>query len=338
MDNLRQTPLHLACKYGSDRVFRAIIESEKLRLEHIYNEAFDFSILHSLCRSRLQRCDMVESFIKKLIQLKLVRIFQKNTQYYQNLASSQKFVDTLLVIIIDHFRLRKGQNEIHSNQKDILKKAEQSRIVDEIGSFLKDIVNKKDGMGKRPLQLAVEQNYLDLVDLLFKYGALSILHDSSHTLPIHIAAKIGSIEMFTLLKKHNSISFKPDYNMNNLFHIAVENNKIEFLKVACDYLASQIKDFRYVFEAVNASYLTPLFLAVSKSNVECVKILIEVNSLSKFYVDDFQRNIFHVCSMFDSMDVFKYLIGLIERNFVDPETFYECANAEGTSQAWVNAH
>ena len=91
-DNLKQTALHLACKYSSDRVFKLLIDSDKLRLEHICNSSFDFSPLHSACRANMQRCDIVEKLLVKIIELKL----NKMLRVHLNLTVRQKIVKNLL--------------------------------------------------------------------------------------------------------------------------------------------------------------------------------------------------------------------------------------------------
>ena len=137
--------------------------------------------------------------------------------------------------------------------------------------------------------------------------------------------------MFLLLERHNSISFKSDGKMENLFHIAAFNNSVDFLKVACDYFKRKFdqlkhfKDFQFALDAVNANYLTPLFLAASKSNTECVKVLLEMNPQSKFYVDDYNRNIFHICCMFNSYNTFKFLIDYVEAKILETDQ-----NGEGS--------
>ena len=111
--------------------------------------------------------------------------------------------------------------------------------------------------------------------------------------------------------------------MENLFHIAAFNNNVNFLKEACEFFKKRFeqlkhfKDFQFSLDAVNNNYLTPLFLAASKSNTECVIILIEINPTSIFYVDDYNRNIFHICCLFNSYNTFKFLIDYAETKIVE---------------------
>ena len=325
IDNQKQTPLHLACKYSSDRVFKLLIDSEKTRLEHICSSSFDFSPLHSACRSNTERSDIVERLLLRIIELKL----NKMLRVHLNIGVRQKIIKNLLPMVVSRFELNTQAIEDRFNQKEfVLNKFEFIRVLDETSYFLKEIVNRKDHVEQRPLQLAVEQNYLDIASVLFKYGALSMLYSANRTLPIHLCAKIGSVDMFHLLERYNSVSFKSDGNMENLFHIAAYNNSVDFLKESCAYFKKRFdqlknfKDVQFALDAVNNLYLTPLFLAASKSNTECVRVLIEMNPASKFYVDDFSRNIFHICCLFNSYNTFKFLIDYAESKIVEYSTEY----------------
>ena len=224
-------------------------------------------------------------------------------------------------------------DEDHYDQKEfIINKFEFIRVLDETSYFLKEIVNRKDVGENRPLHLAVEQNYLNLVGLLFKYGAMAILHSANRNLPIHIAAKNGSTDMFDLLEQHNAISFKSNTEMENLFHISVGNNNVEFLKIACDHYKRKFhafkysKEFKHAFDSVNSGYLTPLFLAVSKSNTECVEILMQMRTGLKYHTDDYGRNLFHICAIFNSHHTFKFLVEEIERQKDEKILFQERGN------------
>ena len=317
MDNLKQTPLHLACKCSSIKVFKLLVESNKLSLEHIYNNSYTTSPLHCACRTNTQNHIIAENLLEKTIELKLKQTLENHLDF--NLR--EKLINILIPIVISRFEMTTEDIEQYINEKEfILNKFEFIRIVDETNCYLKEIVNLQDSFEKRPLQLAVERNYLDITSVLFKFGALSILYAPDRTLPIHIAAKTGSVPMFRLLLKHNSITFKTDGTMNNFFHLASFYNNFDFLKEACDYFNQKFEeknlynDFKSALETINSDYLTPLFLAISKSNFNCVKVLFESMPNSKFYVDDFSRNIFHICCLHDSHSTFEYIIKFMDNN------------------------
>jgi len=334
MCNLKQTPLHLACKYSSDKVFRLLIESDKLSLSHICNTSFNTSPLHCACRSKNQSHMIVEKLLKKIIELKLKETLEKHLDV--NLR--EKLVSILIPIVICRFELTTEDIEKHINEKEFdLNKFEFIRIVDDTSCYLREIVNLQDSFEKRPLQLAIEHNYLDVTSVLFKFGALSML---DRTLPIHIAAKTGSVPMFWLLARHNSVSFKTDGSMN-LFHLASLYNNYDFLKAACDYFSQKIEDstlysnFQLALDAINLDYMTPLFLAISKSNMNCVKILVDAKPTSKFYVDDLGRNIFHICCLYDSASTFEYLIQFMENSTDSVESnhnYFEKTDDQNSSE------
>ena len=95
---------------------------------------------------------------------------------------------------------------------------------------------------------------------------------------------------------------------------------------------------KYALEASNSSHLTPLFVAVSKSSLACVRVFVDEWPSSKTHIDKirFNYNIFHVCCLYNSVEVFLYLLELIEDDDSkeneekmeekEAETFYECSD------------
>ena len=198
-------------------------------------------------------------------------------------------------------------------------------------------------------------------------------------LPAHAAAKLGNVEMFSLLASHNAISLKADsFRMNNLFHIAAYYNRCSFLaKVklvlddlrrskllspfplfktnfnnillkALDYykrkktssLGGESNELKWSLEASNSFHMTPLFVAVSRNYVECVRVFIDEWPSSSLYVSDTwcHYNLFHVCSLHNSCDVLLYMLEVIkqqqqqqqqkeaDKEKATTETYYECTN------------
>ena len=113
------------------------------------------------------------------------------------------------------------------------------------------------------------------------------------------------------------------------------NNNVEFVRLACEYWKRKCasnasgggsgsgsgvgqsgsslninsnSEIAFVFEAVNSSYMTPLFLATSKSNTDSVRLLIEMIPASLYHVDDLDRNIFHICALYNAHHTFNFLI------------------------------
>ena len=124
----------------------------------------------------------------------------------------------------------------------MLRKFELSHLLDEAVSFLFVIVNRPDENEQSALLSAIKRNNKSLVEVLFKYGAISsstcvprLHHRLSSSkllqlLPVHAAARIGNVKMFITLARHNAITLKADASrMNNLFHVAAYFNRAPFL-------------------------------------------------------------------------------------------------------------
>ena len=287
VDHLKQTALHTAFTYGSDRVIQVMLACEKMHLEYLTSAHFDHLPLHHACRSYVENSEMVELLLVRTIELKLNKLMRTHL----NAAMRKKLAAKLIPMVLScieadaksgnairmtqpslavtsdvgcgaagavmaasngslgnsqhsvahsmagnahsaHNQLRHPHqyvatssalrfidDELFDQNEFILNKFEFVRVLDETSCFMRELVNRKDVADSRPLHLAIEQNYVNLVSLLFKYGAVATLHSYKLNLPIHIAAKSGSIAMFDLLEQHNCISFKSNEDMNNLMHI-----------------------------------------------------------------------------------------------------------------------
>jgi hypothetical protein len=73
---------------------------------------------------------------------------------------------------------------------------------DESTQLIDQILRKEDSTRQTILHIAIENNHLHIVELLFsEYNLSRELRDSQRgNLPIHVCAKSGSIEMFKLLQ------------------------------------------------------------------------------------------------------------------------------------------
>jgi hypothetical protein len=90
--------------------------------------------------------------------------------------------------------------------------------------------------------------------------------------------------------------------------------------------------------------MTPLFVAVSRNYVECVRVFIDEWPSSSLFVSDTwcHYNLFHVCSLHNSCDVLLYMLEVIkqqqqkeadeEAKKTTTETYYECTNNNDDDQ------
>jgi ankyrin repeat protein len=141
------------------------------------------------------------------------------------------------------------------------------------------IFKKEDSERQTILHLAIENNHLKIVDMLFgDYKISSDLREGKRgNQPIHLCAKNGTSQMFDLLCKHNAVSFKQNNYLENALHIAASANKphfiTEFLKYEYNYMKeNKIKNYVPCSHTKDSKQNTPLFSALASSNQTCFKV------------------------------------------------------------------
>jgi hypothetical protein len=98
---------------------------------------------------------------------------------------------------------------------------------------------------------------------------------------------------------------------------------------------NEINELKWSLEASNSFHMTPLFVAVSRNYVECVRVFMDEWPASSLYVSNTwcHYNIFHVCSLNNSCDVLLYMLKIIkqqkekEEQKATTEMYYECTNS-----------
>ena len=139
-------------------------------------------------------------------------------------------------------------------------------------------LSRKNKYGDTPLNLAVKENHLKIVEILLKYISVFKCHTDNENLPIHYVAKTGSIEMLKLFETHNLISFEPNSKWNNILHISANENREQFILFLFDNYEFNSKydnQFSFAINAFNKDNFTPLERAIVKGSLDCVKLFLE---------------------------------------------------------------
>ena len=183
--------------------------------------------------------------------------------------------------------------------KSILEKFERH------DNSLDQILAKEDNNRQTVLHIAIENNHLNIIELLFKdYNINKNMREGiTGNLAIHVAAKNGSIEMLKLLHNFNAVSFRQNSHLENALHIAATNNKHKFIKeflkhekaaisnadsnptdayIPCACLCSS--DYVTCAETKNAKQYTPLFTAIASLNQKCVQELLKDSSRKQKFI------------------------------------------------------
>lgn len=225
----------------------------------------------------------------------------------------------------------KNKTEKYVTAKKLLEKVYEECSKKVSGRDLFDKILKREDQNRQTvLHLAVENNHLNIVEILFRdYNIAKDLKDGLNgNLPIHLAAKNGSCEMFYLLQKYDAVSFKPNNNLENALHIAAFHNRSKFIReflkyekyllenkdsedskfMQCICVCELDKD-QYIpcIRAKDSKQNTPLLTALAALNQRCVEELMENNLVETNAIDSGGNSIYHICTEYDNADSLKYL-------------------------------
>lgn len=226
-----------------------------------------------------------------------------------------------------------------------------------------DIIAKKEDYNRQTiLNIAIENNHLKIVELLFQEYNFSREHKDSQTgnLPIHIAAKNGSVEMLHLLIKYESVSFEANNNHENALHIAALNNKHKFIREfllherkaitksenftskqqqlhhpkEADYMPCicvceeiDVESYALCIRQRDKNFYTPLMRAIAAGNQKCVDEFINDKYVELDCKDKDGLSIFHICTEFNNVDALKHLFQL---DSISLDLIYSKDNSENT--------
>eukprot|EP01084_Bolivina_argentea_P149005 260384_1 len=142
-------------------------------------------------------------------------------------------------------------------------------------------IDKSDIKGFTALYVASQNNHTFIVKLLLQNGADTNATNTIGNAPLWIAALRGHVEVVRVLLSHPDTDI--DYqNLNGItaLYIACENNHIEVVKLLLhptNFISDNVR------KGVNVNLAkhdgcTPLWVASSKGNIECIELLIKYNA------------------------------------------------------------
>jgi ankyrin repeat protein len=216
-----------------------------------------------------------------------------------------------------HF-LCKSKNEKLTLIKKIL-----DRLKNECYEEFKNVLIKQDINKQTILNIAIENNHLNIIESLFKEYYLDgkDLEDKNSNLPIHYAAKCGSTDVLEILWKNNAFSLKTNQKGENALHIAASNNKFKFiksfLKYEKDYLKSEKTLQTLSFKCLNQNKHSPLFLAIINGHLKCVEILAMLEDTDLNAKDMNGNSIYHKCAEYNHYESLRFLLTRKGKNFLE---------------------
>ncbi len=324
------------------------MKSNKLRIEHLVGpNMYDHLPIHYVCKLTADNGYMLEFIIIKVIEyklnMKLKSYFNYNLRYDFIKKFTKLFVELNQNLTNNEiiFKIEKTLEDFYkkTNAVNMLNHLDAFNLITQTWFFLQEnLINKKSSKcGERPLGLAVKSNNINIVGILFKYGANFNLYSNGNNLPIHYVALNSMIntDMLNLMIQNNAISFKHNSNMENIFHLASLTNNYKFLIIIIEYFnqTNKLDILKRLIDSINSNQFTPLFVAIassptlSNSNDQteslldtseneikpdnsylCAKLLIQNTNVNKFHLDSQANNIFHICALYNNYKVFNYLV------------------------------
>jgi len=176
-------------------------------------------------------------------------------------------------------------------------------------ALVKQLLGSSDTSSQMPLHVAVDQNCLETVKILFEHGAEAhVRMEDNFNYPLHLAAQNGVIEMLELVFDHakkQTHKQGPDIlNVKNKgyetpLHKAASYNRETAIQFLLDHGAN--------IDASDEDGFTPLLVAASKANEAVTEQLI--NAGADVSLEDSQgKNLLHMVADTESLDFAKKLM------------------------------
>ena len=210
------------------------------------------------------------------------------------------------------------------NEKLNLVKKILNRLKMESYEDFKNVLIKQDINKQTILNIAIENNHLNIIESLFKEYSLNEkdLQDNNSNLPIHFAAKCGSIDVLEILWKYKAFSLKTNQKSENALHIAAANNKFKFIKAFLnyekDYIKSENLQQGFSFKCLNHNKHSPLFLSIINGHLKCVEILATIEDADLNATDINGNTIYHICAEFNHYESLRFLLTRKGKKFLEP--------------------
>ena len=336
LDSESNTPLHIACQWGSIKVILYLLEFEDIQIG-VLNEDNE-SPLSVACRNNLT--DVCEQLLKRADckaisypngetplhlacsnnNLKLVKLIIKNSgTSFVNIPD--KYGDTPLFnacrnehMEMINYLLKFNSNPFHINsvtkdtpvhiacrmgKSDILKALLRPTVAGE--SLEGNIVDAT------PIQLAIEGNFPDIIRVLINCSQIDFnkaLNKRSGTL-FHFIAISGHLDLAKLLLKFDFENWNAqDIEGNTALHLACmqnDNEMVEIILQKCDYMGITIQNNRKQ---------TPLHIAVFNGSVNITVSILRIFSGSlDEYKDVDGDNVLHTaCKVNAQLDMVSRLL------------------------------
>ena len=282
------TPLHLACKFGSEDTALLLInslDSTKLTNLILVDSTRGSSLpLHSACRIKSEKYTLVKSYLEKI---------RYEKQFDKCLIKEDECHQPILHISIENNHC----NIVETLFRDY-----------NVNSELRETIT-----GNLPIHAAAKSGSIEMFNLLQKYDAVSFKQNKNLENALHIAAYHNRNKFINEFLKYEKFCFSEHPDSNNKYFACAcrcdldDKNRIKCIKT---------RDIKLY---------TPLLTALAASNQKCVEELIEYDeALDLTHTDINGNSMYHICAQFDNAESLKYLY--LKTNINNDVSIYEIKN------------
>jgi ankyrin repeat protein len=184
------------------------------------------------------------------------------------------------------------------------------------------------------LQIAIDNNHMQIIEAIIKdfYPDYNQA-DSNGNLPIHLAADNGSIPILNILFKYKAVSLGLNSKNENPLHIAATKNRFQFIEKFLKYEKSFLSemtdkgvDLTPCVQQFDCNMHTPLFSALIMDNLKSLEIFANCDEVDSNATDKDGNTVIHVCAQFNNVESLRYLL----KNSAFVETIFLKNNLQET--------
>ena len=303
------TPLHLACRNGHLVCVELIIETSTVNIDTIVTKSYQ-TALHLACEH--DRKNVTEYLLTRAKCSPNIQDFCRNTPLH--VASHNGYLDCVkLIIEIDTVTV--DPNLTNINMKTALHFASENGYKNVLQCLLTHAEcnpNVQDIHGNTPLHIACREGYLECVKLIIETSTVRVdfnltnikkqtavhlasenghrniaeyllshaecnpnIQDIHENTPLHISCRKGYLECVKLIVGTSTVRVEPNLankDKKTALHLASENGH----KDVTEYLLTHANCNPNIQDFCGS---TPLHVASRKGHLECVKLIVEQNTV-----------------------------------------------------------
>ena len=210
---------------------------------------------------------------------------------YNNIDNPEKKKNFIIYLYLEFFNIEESYFDIDSILKYFFQK------------YINILINIKDKSNRTPLIIAVEKNFVDIIELLLEHENIDVnIKNNYNQTPLIIAVEKNFVDIVKLLLGHNNIDVNIQNNYNQTpLHIALYTNN-DIVKLLLEY-----KDIN--INLINKYGETPLHIAANNNNIDIVKLLLlQRNDINVNLINEYGETPLHIAANNNNTDIVNLLL------------------------------